>query len=222
MIKKDNQSKILIEFFKHDSTNEGGLQLREIGRRVQLAPTSVKKYLKELEEVGSVIKKIHSESKYPIYYPNNNNKHYLYLKNINIIQSIKDLGLLEQLEKEIKPEVIVLGGINFESDVKEIKLFIRGKAGKMNFEEYEKGIGIKIVPLYSKDFKELSEELEKELINGVVLKGSLEINKSERTKIEEKPQTDSKTSKIEINELNNLDEDLDEEGFYSKTLITGP
>ncbi len=220
MIEKDNKTKILVEFFKYEPTNNEGLQLREIGRRVELAPTSVKKYLKELEEKGVVTKRIHQKSGYPIYYPNNNNKHYLYLKNIHLIQSIKDLGLLEELERETKPEVIVLGGINFESDVREIKLFIRGRAANLNFEEYEKGMNVKIVPLYSKDFKELSEELEKELINGVVLKGSLEINRpreaAKEMKISEKQEI---TQKMSIPSQENQDE---EEGFYSRTLITGP
>ena len=219
MINKDNQSKILIEFFKYEPTNKEGLQLREIGRKIDLAPTSVKKYLQELEKIGIIIKKLQSGNNYPLYYPNLNNKHYLYIKNVYIIQSIKDLGLLEKLEKEVRPETIVLGGMNFESDVREIKLLIRGKATDMNFEEYEKGMNIKIVPLYSKDFKKLSEELEKELINGVVLKGSLEINRSERKKSEEEPKIMQKSTIINLSQPEESDE---EEGFYSKTLITGP
>lgn len=209
MLKRDNQTLVLNEFFK-TKKEDGGLQLRELGRKIGLAPTSVKKYLEELEKEG-IIKKEKKE-KYPSYTPNRNNKQYIYLKNLHIIRTINDSGMIEYLERTTKPEVIVLAGMSFEEETKEIKLYIRGRAEKLKLEEYEEGIKTKIIPLISKDFKELTEEQEKELINGIVIKGKMEI------RVRKEQETDKNLlinrQKPEITE--------EEEGYYTKTLIKGP
>ncbi|MEK6919262.1 MAG: winged helix-turn-helix domain-containing protein [Nanoarchaeota archaeon] len=209
MLKVDNQTLVLNEFFK-TKKGEKGLQLRELGRKIGLAPTSVKKYLEELEKEGIIIRE--KKEKYPLYYPNTKNQQYLRLKNLHIIRTIHECGMIEHIEKTTKPTIIVLAGINFEEESKEIKLYIRGKAENLKLEEYEKGINTKIIPVISKDFKELSPSEEKELINGIVIKGIIEINSREEQKDSLKVTSEKAKGPL----------DEEDEGYYTRTLIKSP
>ena len=205
MIKEDNKIKVLIQFFRHNSSENEGLQLREIGRKINLAPTSVKKYLNELEKEGIVIKKKHSDSAYPIYLPNHDNHYFIYLRNLNILKSFKELGLLDYLEKECNPEIIVVSGVKFHNHgglPNEIKLFLGSESKKLDLKGYEEKIGMPLTPIFSKDFLELTPEMEEEIINGIVLKGTLRFLDEYRNP----PVSDNNSIDVKS-----------EEGFYSRT-----
>ena len=70
MLKKDNNQKVLDVFFDDPLPSGIGFQLREISRKINLAPKSVKIYLEELEKENLVVKKKHRIHQYPIYYAN--------------------------------------------------------------------------------------------------------------------------------------------------------
>ena len=76
MLKKDNINKVLQVFFDNPLPRGIGFQLREIGRKIKLAPKSVKLYLEELEKEGLIIKKKHRIQKYPVYYANRENNYF--------------------------------------------------------------------------------------------------------------------------------------------------
>jgi len=97
MLQKDNRYKILRIFFDDPLPEGVGFQLREIGRKVKLAPTSVKRYLNELETENLIIKAKHRIYEYPVYYTNRNNENFKFLKKLDNIMKIKESGLLDYL-----------------------------------------------------------------------------------------------------------------------------
>jgi len=172
-----NYNTLLQEFFDNPLP-EGGFQLRELSRKIDLAPTSVKNYLKQLEKKQLIIKKQHRTQKYPIYYANRDNEHFKLLKKLNTIQRIKESGLLDYIYNSCTPEVIILfGSAALGEDIKQsdIDIFVEAKDKKLDLKKFEKLFNRKINPYFGKSFKKISKELKNNLINGVILKGYLEV-----------------------------------------------
>ncbi|MBU0471109.1 MAG: nucleotidyltransferase domain-containing protein [Nanoarchaeota archaeon] len=176
MLKKDNIYKVL-EIFFDDPLPEGiGFQLREIGRKIKLAPKSVKLYLKELEKEKLIIKKEHRIHKYPVYYANRDNNYFKFLKRLNIIRRIKESGLLDYLDEKCMPDVIILfGSASKGEDVKgsDIDFYLQCDEKKLDLSKYEKELDRKLNLFFEKNFDKLSEELKTNIINGGIIKGYL-------------------------------------------------
>jgi predicted nucleotidyltransferase len=178
MLKKDNQIKVLEIFFDNPIPIGIGFQLREISRKINLAPKSVKIYLEKLEKEELIIKKEHRIHKYPIYYANRDNNYFKLLKKLNLIKRINESKLLDYLNEECMPNVIILFGSAsrgedlIESD---IDLFIESKKKKLNLFIYEKKLNRKINLFFEENFNNLSLELKTNIINGDKLSGYLRI-----------------------------------------------
>ena len=176
MLKKDNIYKVLEVFFD-DPLPEGiGFQLREISRKIKLAPKSVKLYLEELEKENLIIKKEHRIHKYPVYYANRDHNYFKFLKRLNIIRRIKESGFLDYLDEKCMPDVIILfGSASKGEDIKgsDIDLYLQCNGKKLELDKYEKKLKRKINLFFEKNFDQLSEELKKNIINGDKLKGYL-------------------------------------------------
>jgi predicted nucleotidyltransferase len=178
MLQKDNRHKILKLFFEDPLPKGIGFQLREISRKAKLAPTSVKRYLNELEKEKLIIKKKHRIHNYPIYYANRENEYFMFLKKIDMIQSIKESGLLDYLKNTCMPDAIILfGSASRGEDIKDsdIDLFLLCKEKKLDLEKYEKGLKRKINIFFESNFDKLSKELKNNIINGVILEGYLKV-----------------------------------------------
>ena len=178
MLKKDNIYKVL-EIFFDDPLPEGiGFQLREISRKIKLAPKSVKLYLKELEKENLIVKRKHRVHNYPVYYANRDNDYFKFLKRLNIIRRIKESGLLNYLDETCMPDVIILfGSASKGEDVKDsdIDLFLQCKEKKTDLMKYEKELKRKINLFFEDNFDKLSNELKQNIINGAKLKGYLKV-----------------------------------------------
>ena len=178
MLQKDNRYKILRLFFEDPSPKGIGFQLREISRKVAIAPTSVKKYLNELEKEGLIINTKHRIYGYPVYYANRDSENFRFLKRMDTILKIKESGLLDYLAETCMPDAIILfGSASQGEDLKEsdIDLFIMSKEEKIDLDKFEKKLNKKINLFFSEDFNKLSKELRNNLINGVILKGYLKV-----------------------------------------------
>jgi len=176
MLKKDNIYKVLEVFFDDPSPEGIGFQLREMSRKIKLAPKSVKLYLKELEKENLIIKKEHRIHKYPVYYANRDNNYFKFLKRLNIMRRIKESGFLDHLDEKCMPDVIILfGSASKGEDVKgsDIDLYLQSDGKKLELDKYEKKLKRKINLFFEKNFDKLSEELKKNIINGDKLKGYL-------------------------------------------------
>ena len=178
MLQNYNKWKVLKVFFKNPMPKDAGFQLREIGRITSLATTSVKLYLNGLIEEGLVVKKKHRIFAYPVYWANMDSTEFKLLKKIDTIITIKESGLIEHLENQCMPDVIILFGSaskgedTIESD---IDLFLLCKEKKLELADFENNIKRNISLFFSEDFSELSNELKNNIINGVIMKGYLKV-----------------------------------------------
>ena len=178
MLKKDNIRRVL-EIFFDDPLPEGiGFQLREISRKIGLAPKSVKLYLKELEKEGLIIKRPHRIHKYPVYYANRDDDYFKFLKKLNIVLRIKESSLLDYIYEKCMPDVVILfGSASIGEDTKgsDIDLFLQSKEKKMDLRKYEKELNRRISLFFESNFDKLSSELKQNIINGYKLKGYLKV-----------------------------------------------
>ncbi len=178
MLQKDNRHRILEIFFEDPLPKGIGFQLREISRKISLAPASVKRYLGELEKERLIVKEKHRIHGYPIYYANKDNENFIFLKKIDNIIRIEESGLLNYLLDSCMPDTIILfGSASKGEDLKDsdMDLFLLCKEKKLDLNQYEKKLNRRINLFFSEDFKKLSKELKNNVINGIILKGYLKV-----------------------------------------------
>ncbi|MBD3204370.1 hypothetical protein GF327_08825 [Candidatus Woesearchaeota archaeon] len=178
MLQNYNKYRVLQVFFDNPLPEGTGFQLREISRKISLAPTSVKNYLEKLEKEKLIIEKSHRIHDYPVYIANRDNEYFKFLKKIDIQLRIYQSDLINYIDEECMPEVVVLfGSASRGEDTKksDIDLFVQSKSIDLELEKYEDCIKRKINILYNNSFKELSKELKNNIVNGIILKGYLKI-----------------------------------------------
>ena len=178
MLKNYNKYKLLKVFFDDPYPEGSGFQLREISRLINLAPKSVMIYLSELEKNNLILKLKHRIHKYPVYIANRDNENFRFYKKIDIIISLKDSGLLNFLEKQCMPDVIVLfGSASKGEDLlnSDLDLFLLCKEKKLNLDKFEKVIKRKINIFFSEEFNKLSKELKNNILNGIIMGGYLKV-----------------------------------------------
>ena len=176
MLQKYNRWIVAQQFFD-DPAPEGGFSLREVSRKAKIAPTSVKKYLKELEKEG-FITRTRSRQGFPVYYANRENERYVFYKRINTLSTIYESGLIDYLYKACLPDAIVLfGSAARGEDTKgsDIDLFLLCKEKKIELHQFEKNTGRSINILFSENFDSLSSELKNNILNGIKLKGYIKV-----------------------------------------------
>lgn len=176
MLTKDNRNKIL-ELFFDSPTISGGFGLREISRLVNIAPKSVKLYLKEFEKENLIIIKKNRQSQ-PIYIPNRDNNYFKFLKRLNLQEKLYNSGVIDYLSMECVPKVIILFGsasIGEDTEESDIDLFLLSKQKNLKLEKYENFLKRKISILFENDFNKISGELKNNLINGTILYGYLKV-----------------------------------------------
>lgn len=178
MLKKYNRTKLL-ELFFDNPLPEGGFQLREISRTINLAPKSVMQYLDQLIKQDLIIKKtIHN---YPVYYANRDNNYYKFLKKLNTVRRLEESGLLNHISNQCTPETIILFGSasrgedTIESD---IDLYIKSQGKSFSLTKYEKQLNRKINLFFEDNFEKLSQELKNNIVNGIKLRGYLRLWKT--------------------------------------------
>lgn len=178
MLQKDNRQRVLSIFFDDPLPKGAGFQLREISRKAYLAPTSVKRYLAELESEKLIIKIKHRIQGYPVYYANREDEGFRFLKKLYNIQAIFESGLLEYISEACMPDAIVLFGSSSKGEDlqgSDIDLFVLSGREKLDLVRFEKKINRKINILFSDGFGKLSKELRNNILNGVILKGYLKV-----------------------------------------------
>jgi predicted nucleotidyltransferase len=178
MLQKDNRYMVLSVFFEDPVPKGIGFQLREISRKVKVAPASVKNYLKELEKEGLVKREKHRIYGYPVYYANRESEYFRSLKRADIEAQIVETGLLSCLNDACMPDAIILfGSASRGEDVKDsdIDLFLLCKEKKLDLGRYERQLNRRINVFFSDNFSRLSGELKNNIINGVILKGYLKV-----------------------------------------------
>ena len=153
--------------------------LKEISKEAKLAHTSVKTYLKKLEN-EAVIKKIIQKKgtrTFPIYKANINSGAYKRNKRHYNRNHHEFYGLLSYLGNKLMPKVMVLFGSysrGEDTEESDIDIFVECQKQDIDLTQYEKALNRKVQLHFNKNFKALPIELKNNIINGVVLWGYLE------------------------------------------------
>ena len=173
MLHNYNKWKVLQVFFDAPLA-EGGIQLRELSRNADLAPTSVKNYLSELEKERLILERKTRAQGYPVYAANRDHDSYKFYKKIDLLLRIKTSGLLRDLQDTFMPGAIILFGSaarGEDTEQSDIDLFVEAKKENFETDRYEKILRRKINLLFERDFHKLSKELKNNLLNGTILYG---------------------------------------------------
>ena len=168
-----NKLRIMNIFFEEPARN---FYLREVSRITKIAVMTTRKYLMELEKEGLILKD--KSTLYPSYKANDTSRLFRAYKQQAMILLICSSGLIDYLEKAMLPRCIVLFGSIRKGEYtknSDIDLFIQAQKKELEFGKFEKMLKHKISPLFEPNLAELSEELLNNIINGIVLYGSLKI-----------------------------------------------
>jgi predicted nucleotidyltransferase len=170
MLQKCSYSRILEVFFKEPTKIHF---IKEIGRKISLAHTSVRNHIRELEKDELIIKK---ESKpFDGFIANKKNDKFLFYKQIYNLYSL--FSLKTEVIQRIAPKALVLfGSYQKGEDLEEsdIDLLIISKIKKdINLEKYEKSLMRKIHITFVENINRLEENMKNNVKNGWILYGKI-------------------------------------------------
>jgi len=149
--------------------------IKEISNKINLAPTSTKIHLKNLEKQKLIIKK--QGERFVGFVADRENKNFLFYKRLTNISKIKESGLLDFLVENLYPSSIILYGsylIGEDTEQSDIDIMIITKnIKKIETKKFEKILKRNVHLMFEKSLDKLPEELKNEVINGFVLYGYL-------------------------------------------------
>ena len=149
--------------------------IKEIAKKIGLAPTSVKLHVKYLLKNSVILKK--KGEIFSGYIANRDNADFVFYKKILNLIKLKESGLPAILTDSLFPEAIVLYGSYAKGDdieQSDIDLLIITKVKKrFNTDKFETILQRKIHIIYQESLNKLSKELKTEIINGIIIQGYL-------------------------------------------------
>lgn len=146
--------------------------IKEIARKINLAHTSVKNHLLELEKEELISKK--EGEIYAGFIAERDNENFILYKKLSILYELRNSGLVDYLWQTLSPDALILYGSYAKGDsieTSDVDLFVIGKEKKINLKKYEKILGKTIHLMFDPNVKHIPKELKNNLINGIVLKG---------------------------------------------------
>jgi len=169
MIQKCSNIKVLGVFFEEPTQLHF---IREISNKINLAPTSVIKYIREFEKEGLIIKK--EANPFDGYIANRDNEDFMFYKRAYNLISLNELR--KNVLREISPKLLVIfGSYSLGEDIEEsdIDVLIITKGRKsFDFERFEKSLKRQINPIVLDDIDKIDRNLKSQIYNGFVLFGS--------------------------------------------------
>jgi predicted nucleotidyltransferase len=142
--------------------------IKEISRKVNLAPTSIKLHLQTLIKEG-LVEEAKSEP-FNGYRAIRENPAFIFEKKMANIILIKSSGLIDELKEKYPKSIIVFGSYDKGEDIEtsDIDLFIDSKIFKFNQEKFEKYLKRKIHVIFK---EEASKSLYESINQGTILFG---------------------------------------------------
>jgi predicted nucleotidyltransferase/predicted transcriptional regulator len=170
MVQLCSRMKVLSIFFKEPTKIHF---IKEISKRINLAPTSVRKYIKEFLKEGIIIKK--ESSPFNGFVANRESDDFIYYKRIYNIYSLKKL--VAAIVSTNYPKAIVLfGSYSRGEDIEssDIDLVIISKS-KLNIDltPFEKELEREINIIKIDSLNKLDNRIIKKINNGIVLYGEV-------------------------------------------------
>lgn len=168
------------EIFRFLCINAGTkLNQNEISRALNVSPTAVAKSLKDLEDEEIIVKTKSSTMNLISIEINLDSEKVVGMKRAENLKMLYELGLVELLYDKFMGSLIILfGSYSYGTDISnsDIDIAIIGSKKKdIELAKFEKNLGRKIILQFYDSLTELHKNLRNNIINGIVLKGVIEI-----------------------------------------------
>lgn len=174
MIQKCTLWKVFSVFCEEPNTIH---YVKEISRKITLAPTSVRIHIEELLQENIIIKK--KGERFFGFIAHRENANFFFYKRVYNLVCLKTSGLLEYVIDSMYPQVIIVYGSYAKGeDIEEsdIDLFIGTKVKKkLDLERFEKGLKRRVHILSETNIQKVHTLLKGEIINGIVVYGYLKV-----------------------------------------------
>ena len=161
--------KVLEIFFKEPTTIHF---IREISKKIDLAPTSVKNHITELNKSKLIIQQ--KSKPFNGYIANRENEKFLFYKKVYNLFSL--YGLKEEIINNIYPKAIILfGSYSLGEDIEssDIDLVIISKIKKnINLKKIENHLKRRINLIIIEDINKLDSSIINKVYNGITLHGT--------------------------------------------------
>lgn len=170
MVQKSSYEKTLEVFFVEPTSIHF---IKEISRKTNIAPTSIRKNIKILLEENLIIKK--DAKPFSGFVANRDNKEFIFLKRVYNLFSLRELK--EYIEKNIFPPIfLVFGSYSLGEDIEssDIDLFMVSKSKKIDLSRFEEKLNREINIMIVDSIKKIEKPLQKKLYNGIVLCGGFD------------------------------------------------
>lgn len=155
------------------------LNARSISLQLEVTPPAVSKALPGLEKENLILVKKDKDSKRLAIELNRDNPEVIRLKRTDNLKQISDSGLMQSIYDNFQEATVILFGSyafgedNFNSD---IDLAVIGAKNKeVDMTKFEKLLERTIIINYYKNFKDIDKHLLNNILNGILLKGSVEL-----------------------------------------------
>jgi predicted nucleotidyltransferase len=142
--------------------------IREISRKIKLAPTSIRKHIQTLIKKGLIIKV--KSAPFDGYVALRENPDFIFEKRIANLISIKSSGLIEYLNEKYPKNIVLFGSFNKGEDIEtsDIDIFIRLRSFEINLNSFEKFLNRKIHLLFE---EQVDKSLLESINQGILLAG---------------------------------------------------
>lgn len=151
---------------------------RNLSKNLKVSHPAISKSLPLLEKEKLILIKKDKESK-RFSIELNRNKKVIELKRIDNLKTIYESGLNEFLSEKFPSSTIILfGSYSFGEDTTESDIDIAvvgAKEKEIKLEEYEKVLKRKIFLHFYSSLKEINKNLRENILNGITLKGGIEL-----------------------------------------------
>jgi predicted nucleotidyltransferase len=154
------------------------LNVQSIARNLKVSPPAILKAIPLLEKKEIILIRQDKESKRWEIKLNKENHRIIWMKKIDNLSQIYESGLIQQFYNEIPEATIILfGSYTFGEDTKDsdIDIAVIGSKKEIKLEEFEKKLERKIIINHYKSFKEINKHLLNNILNGITLKGNVEL-----------------------------------------------
>ncbi|MBL7148228.1 MAG: nucleotidyltransferase domain-containing protein [Nanoarchaeota archaeon] len=170
MVLKCSYLKVLEIFFKEPIAIHF---IKEVGKRIKLAPTSVRNNMKELLKAKLIIEK--KSKPFNGFVANRENDKFIFYKRLYNFYTLDSLK--NELVESLHPKaIVVFGSYSLGEDIEtsDVDVLVVSKASKeLVLKKFEKLLGRKINIIIVEDLNKLDTNIQKKVINGFVIYGGL-------------------------------------------------
>lgn len=166
MVQKCSYYRVLDVFFKEPTSIHF---IKEISRKIKLAPTSVRNIVKGLLKEGMIVKK--KASPFDGFVANRDNERFIFCKRAFNILSLFELK--EEIKRQIYPKSIILfGSYSMGEDVEssDIDILVLTNVEKaINLKKFEEFLNRKINLIFLKEINDLDKPVAEKAKRGIYL-----------------------------------------------------